>query len=129
MSRSKCQECFNFDCDWHEFFEPVEGWTAIPTVIKDTRNDRQIDSYLVLDCPLYKPRRGYEGRKRVTIKDISKDMGVPIRTIDRSLGIGGSDKEIKEFYISKGYKFVREQLNKHYHNFIIPIQGVNHEER
>lgn len=128
MTRSKCQECFNFDCNWHKFFEPVDGWTATPTIIHEQRDGKpfEIASYLVLDCPLYKARRGCEGRKRVTIKDIVNDMGVPIRSINRWLK-NGHVKEIKEFYISKGYKFVREKLDKHYHNFIIPIQGVEHD--
>lgn len=38
------------DCPWANRFEPVEGWTATPTIIKADRNA----SFMVHQCPLYK---------------------------------------------------------------------------
>ena len=59
MAESKCQDCFNFSCSWHEHFKPVDGWNATPTVIleqRDGNNKDKVDSYIVHYCPKYKPR-------------------------------------------------------------------------
>jgi hypothetical protein len=39
-------------CSWSRRFEPVKGWTAMPTKIEINRG-RIDDSFLVLDCPEY----------------------------------------------------------------------------
>lgn len=41
-------------CDWAKYFEPVKGWVAKPVKIGTGRyNDKVINSYLVITCPLY----------------------------------------------------------------------------
>ena len=43
-------------CSWSDgSFTPVPGWKAIKTVIRSDPNKKQnaMDSFLVLDCPLY----------------------------------------------------------------------------
>lgn len=55
-----CSRCVAM-CSWSRYFIPVEGWTAIPTMI-DAKTDagiKQIRSYKVLECPLFE-----EGRAR-----------------------------------------------------------------
>ena len=79
---SLCQTCFCFDCSWHEWFEPVKGWTATPTIIYNTRNNGSgkqtqyapIKSYCVHDCPLY-----VDGNKictSVRLLDIARFLGI-----------------------------------------------------
>ena len=48
-----CCTCGNAygGCPWSARFEPVEGWTANPTVI--VHGSREMSSYQILDCPLY----------------------------------------------------------------------------
>lgn len=58
-----CWFCANAlcGCSWSKHFEPVDGWTAVPTLINQvgfitkegTRDREAIPSYLVYDCPLY----------------------------------------------------------------------------
>lgn len=49
-----CYTCAKFcgGCAWSERFEPVEGWEAIPTVIKQQWG-REIPSFAILHCPQY----------------------------------------------------------------------------
>ena len=50
-------------CSWSRRFEPVEGWTAIPTVMrlayreraKHNRRKTEDTSFIVLHCPLFVP--------------------------------------------------------------------------
>lgn len=51
-------------CSWSDrSFTPVDGWTAVPTKLFGYRgNDGVIDSYRVIECPLYE-----EDRKRYRI--------------------------------------------------------------
>ena len=63
---SKCGRCIHAaagdkTCPWHDRFQPVDGWTATPTVISEKQSYRE-DSYEVADCPLYErghPERHY----------------------------------------------------------------------
>lgn len=63
---TKCWSCENTaygKCPWFTDFTPVEGWTAEPTKINNAIKAgarRLIDSYLVLDCPLYEPMKKRE---------------------------------------------------------------------
>lgn len=59
-SRQLCEYCAKFaggcswtdrDADGHVKFEPVPGWTALPTVIPG--RSRRIDSYQIIECPEY----------------------------------------------------------------------------
>ena len=43
------------DCPWANKFQPVDGWKAKPTTIKmRSHPDGEIQSYKVIECPLYK---------------------------------------------------------------------------
>ncbi len=41
------------DCPWANKLKPVEGWEAIPTILKMVVSKKS-DSYKVLNCPLFK---------------------------------------------------------------------------
>lgn len=48
----RCKNAAGF-CSWSDkSFTPVDGWTAIPTKIKNGRND-YMDSFEVIECPLF----------------------------------------------------------------------------
>ena len=56
MGESLCWSCECSGaggCSWDIAFEPVDGWTAIPTKIHVSA-DNTIDSYHVAACPLYR---------------------------------------------------------------------------
>lgn len=44
---TKCADCGNFYCSWIQKLKPVAGWDAV----KVPKND----SYIVRDCPEFKP--------------------------------------------------------------------------
>lgn len=52
-----CCSCKNAcgGCNWSKCFLPVEGWDAIPTIIKDKEGD--MHSYKISGCPEYIPMR------------------------------------------------------------------------
>ena len=53
-----CKNANGNDCSWFsKEAEPVEGWTAKPTIIKN--NDGIMKSYRITKCPKYE-----QGRKR-----------------------------------------------------------------
>jgi hypothetical protein len=49
-----CCSCVNFavGCEWSERFQPVPGWTAIPSKI-ERKKGCPIDSFEIIDCPEY----------------------------------------------------------------------------
>ena len=49
-SGTLCWDCANATggCDWADRLEPVEGWDAI-----QTKKNSALESYLVLNCPLF----------------------------------------------------------------------------
>ena len=51
-----CNICGNAcgGCSWSREFIPVKGWKAEKTKIM-TQHSEEIESYYVIDCPLYKP--------------------------------------------------------------------------
>lgn len=56
----KCQNA-NCGCSWSRFYEPVNGWEAISTIIQCHSNvgkkrnvETKTNSYLVLKCPEFK---------------------------------------------------------------------------
>lgn len=97
---SICQTCFNFDCNWHEKFEPVDGWTATPTHINNYQSP-DYDSYLVEKCPLYRKRSDTIWYKRVTQKEIAKVSGINMRSAIRA--IANSPKITTLSIIEKAY--------------------------
>lgn len=46
-----CRKAYG-GCAWSARFEPVEGWEANPTIIKQELG-REIESYEILKCPEY----------------------------------------------------------------------------
>lgn len=75
---SKCGRCIHAaagdnTCPWHTRFQPVEGWTAKPTVLHDNQPYKRDTSFDVQKCPLYErghPERHYddEGMSRLVIE-------------------------------------------------------------
>lgn len=49
-----CWSCANAcgGCSWSENLTPVEGWDAIPIIVKDDEGD--IRTYTIHSCPQYK---------------------------------------------------------------------------
>lgn len=107
---SICQTCFNFNCEWHEHFKPVDGWTATPTKIRDMHGASKvvIDSYFVENCPCYKERG--RGIKRITTQEISKAMGWAERTtahiLQRPALCWERYCKIVDYYDKQGFEIV-----------------------
>ena len=40
-------------CSWSKKFVPVAGWTAVPTIIRNGRGQRDTESYKITACPEY----------------------------------------------------------------------------
>lgn len=76
-----CQRATGF-CAWSHDFKVVKGWKAIPTKVqRQTAPYDEIDSYLVLECPLFladKPRETH-----MTIDVLAKILGVTARHVPR----------------------------------------------
>lgn len=52
-----CARCVGF-CSWSKRLEPVDGWTAVPTVVKINRRGKnkteyEMDTYHITECPLF----------------------------------------------------------------------------
>lgn len=55
---SKCFSCRNAGlCSWSKDFEPVPGWRAEPIKLRANGRKPMEDSFKVLECPTYYPRR------------------------------------------------------------------------
>jgi hypothetical protein len=51
-------------CRWSDQFQPIEGWTAVPTL-----TDKLYESYIVIDCPEFKRDGMNLGAKRYKPND------------------------------------------------------------
>lgn len=40
-------------CSWSSFLQPVEGWNAIPTMVKNREGKSIYNSFKILYCPLF----------------------------------------------------------------------------
>ena len=51
-----CFKCANAykKCSWSAAFIPVEGWTATPTIKRMGKKEKEVPSYLVTECPLFR---------------------------------------------------------------------------
>lgn len=80
---SKCFDCARAisGCPWIDWQEPVKGWNAEPIIVKSSANDgiKEINSYIVKDCPNYKP-----DSVRITGEVLSKAFGVSVRSVWRN---------------------------------------------
>lgn len=52
-------------CPWATKFEPVPGWNATPTTVKadSVSLHKEVNSFIVHDCPLFEPIKVIEQRK------------------------------------------------------------------
>lgn len=64
-------------CAWASRFKPVPGWKATPTVL--TPDDRPVDSFDVIECPLFekdhriqKKRRNFRRLTEEDLRDIER---------------------------------------------------------
>lgn len=97
-----CWDCKNATglCPWSAWKEPIEGWTATPTVIDNM--GEKIRSYRITACPLFERE---EKRKRICPGDrislniLSEVLKVQPRTIK-----GWSDKKLTEALEKSGIK-------------------------
>ena len=57
-ANSLCWECARATgfCPWSRYFEPVQGWEARRTIIRQSQ-DVEVESYDVFKCPLFEPDR------------------------------------------------------------------------
>ena len=125
---SICQTCFNFGCDWHLYFQPVDGWTAEPTVLREGLNRdgsrRTVESYHVTACPLYKERE-VNWVRRVLLKEMCKDLGVCWETMRRWLRDPGhyesGANRVRDFYHDKGYYLLTRRRNKHNAYYLVRL--------
>lgn len=70
---TKCWSCKNANgkCSWSKNFQPVEGWTAIKTIIPSDNEE----SYLVYKCPNY-----VLDKTMLSVEQISKILHISIRS-------------------------------------------------
>ena len=47
--------CGGSDCPWANKLQPVEGWTAKPSIVMS--NYHQINTYRIIECPLYEKEK------------------------------------------------------------------------
>lgn len=59
-----CWTCGNAcdRCSWIREFQPVAGWDAVPTIIKD--KEGYMESYKISRCPNYTPMRARKEETR-----------------------------------------------------------------
>ena len=62
-----CWSCARFSgrCSWSAHFEPVAGWNAEPDMLKLGFRKQAIQTYTVLQCPLYKKDAEKDGNERM----------------------------------------------------------------
>lgn len=117
-----CWNCQNvYKCSWG-IGEPVKGWKATPTVIVQEGNSdgkpHITHSFLVEDCPLFKP----DTKRRVFFKEIAEIIGVSERTAYRIKKKG--IKRIKDLLAEKGYKlYVYRNTDGRHIYYVEAIKG------
>ena len=80
-----CWSCKNAcgKCSWSKYFEPVEGWQAEPTKIKQLYNGfvHSIESFCIIKCPKYRKENGI----KITNRALARQLGISERTLYRRL--------------------------------------------
>lgn len=69
---------------------PVPGWSAIPTTLRDLDGLYSIDSYHVVDCPMFVED------PRMDAWSVSQGSGVGLSVLEIYLELGYSDARIAE---------------------------------
>ena len=75
MKETICWDCKRATgyCAWSKSFKAVKGWKAVPTKIQRvTPPYDTIDSYLVLECPLFEP----DARRHVSHSELATMLGI-----------------------------------------------------
>ena len=75
MKETICWDCRRATgfCAWSKSFKAVKGWKAVPTKIQRvTPPYDTIDSYLVIECPLFEP----ETKKHVPQDELATMLGL-----------------------------------------------------
>lgn len=95
-----CWDCKNATglCPWSAWHEPIEGWTATPTVIDNM--GEKIRSYKITACPMFikeEERKRICPGDRIKLEILSEVLNVRPRTIK-----SWSDKKIIKALAQKG---------------------------
>lgn len=90
-----CWECKKAigGCLWADSLQPVDGWDAEPTIVKD-EGMGDYESFIVKACPMYEP----DARRIITRVEIADILGVHKDTVSNR-----SKKQIIEEMKNKGY--------------------------
>ena len=100
----QCKKCLK-GCSWSRYFKPVDGWSAIPVVIKNY--GYKTKSYKILHCP------EFEGEEpKPANKDCARFLGVSERMFYRLRTAGKLPKNIYQ----NTRKFLEEELNGKFNN-------------
>ena len=83
-------------CPWACKFEPVPGWNATPTKVKADKQSvhREIDSFIVHECPEFKMLEELQRRKIARSENYTKYKTGDYAEIHRLRDLGKSYKEI-----------------------------------
>ena len=86
-----CWECDNAvgKCSWIEDFEPIPNWDATPTKI-DNNDGKILDSFLVHECPLFKPDRIF-----ISVNRLARKLNMSIRDF-KNTDIDFIEKEVNK---------------------------------
>jgi len=103
MTETLCWYCQNAcgNCSWSKYFQPVNGWLAKPRIIYYSSEDKKIDSFLVIKCPLFISDSKYS---RITTQELSKKLGFSTRTLFRK-----SDKDLIKMCKKNNYKHTKKK--------------------
>lgn len=108
---SLCQSCFCSNCAWHTQFKPVEGWTAIPTKIIQGNKHDTMQSFNVIDCPMYTPREQDKGYTEVSKSDFAELLNISYKRFISILYKGELAEEArKRGYVFKTYGDTFDEL-------------------
>ena len=108
----ECDRSCDKSCSWAREFVPVKGWVADYRAVKmytpknedgEAMEAKQIDSYIVNDCPEFKPWR----RLSKHPEDLNND-GLMLM-MQKCMRLAGSD------YIEKGKRY-RRQVTEFFHD-------------
>lgn len=101
-----CKKCLK-QCSWSRDFKPIEGWQAIPVIIKGAKPRYKIKSFKIISCP------EFEGEEPKPLnKDCARFLGVSERMFYRLRATGRLPKNVYE----NTRKFLEEELNGKFNN-------------